>query len=150
MKLNSDVGRRGKMSYFMIAIGRQPDCSSSRPIEALPIQEAQEYVQNLIPIIVPQGLKVPIWFIHDGETGTSHNFITMFVNQLQSDDTSPSSTSLINVIKSCEKAGNSFRIWWAGREQDVVKCTSIEDVMKTIIMQAKSFRDISIEYKNSH
>jgi len=134
------------MSYFMIAVGTKPDLSSIPKIEAIPVKEAQEYVQRLIPILLDK-LVSDVWFIHDGETGTSHNFIQSSIEQMQMDSMPFSKTLLSKTIGECAKAGDSFRIWWAGGELEVEKCTSVENVMYTIIKQVNGGKDIGIGYE---
>ncbi|MBU4269202.1 MAG: hypothetical protein KJ808_10200 [Acidobacteria bacterium] len=135
------------MSYFMIAVGAKPDLGSIPPLEALPIQQAQEYLRRLIPIIAPKEHPSSVWFIHDGETGTSHNIVQKSSEQIQMGDTPISKVTIIRVIDACEKAKDSLRIWWAGGELNVEQCTSIKGVTDTIIRQAKTGSDIAIGYE---
>lgn len=130
----------------MIAIGNRPDFSSIQKVEPLAIQHSQKFLQKQVSIMVPNVPLSSIWFIHDGETGTSHNFIENSAEQIQMERIEPHLTILAKVIEACATAGSSFRIWWAGGEFELEICLSIDEVIDTIAKQAKSGEDISIEY----
>lgn len=134
------------MSYFMVAIGAKPDLGSIPPSEALPIDQAQEYLQRLIPVVAPNALSSAVWFIHDGETGTSHNIVQKSTEQIQMGNIPISRVPIIRVIEACAKANDSVRIWWAGGEMNAVQCPSVEAVVKTIVQQAKTGSDVSIAF----
>lgn len=134
------------MSYFMIAVGGKPDFTSIPQVEALPIAQAQAYLQRLVPKLVANGMESSIWFVHDGETGTSHNIVQTTLEQMQMESKPLSETNLGKVIKACEKAKASFRIWWADGEFEVARCTSMDAVISTIIKQVNSGADIGVRY----
>jgi len=137
------------MSYFMIAVGPRPDFASLADVEAVPVVDAQDYVQRLARMLAIDAPQSDVWFVHDGETGTSHNFVMTSEERVQMENVPVSATVLAEIILACQQAGDSFFIWWAGGELDVVTCTSIQGVMDTITRQMNEGDDILIKYEHN-
>ncbi len=137
------------MSYFMTSIGKKPDFSGIPEVEALPIKQAQPYLRQIASDLVGDGNEDELYFIHDGETSTSHNFVTEVELGIRMDGTF-ASTRLDKVIDACARAGNSFRIWWAhdGPKAylEVEQCDTIDLVKKKIIEQVRQGNDIGVTY----
>ena len=133
----------------MIAIGPKPDLAALADIEAVPVLDAQDYVQRLARTLAVNATPSDVWFIHDGETGTSHNYIMASLERVQVENVPLSGTPLAEIILACQQAGDSFYIWWAGGELDVEKCTSIQGVMDTIAKQMNAGDDILIQYEHN-
>ena len=125
------------MSYFMTTIGKRPDLSGIPKVEAVPIEQAQEYLRRLVTDLTEGGDKSDLYFVSDGESGTSHNFVMEIQEQIYT-TRSFASTRLDRVIDACAAAGNSFRIWWAHGPQghlEVKRCDTIDLLKKTIVEQ---------------
>lgn len=136
------------MSYFMTSIGKKPDFSGIPEVEALPIKQAQPYLRRIASDLVGDGNKDELYFIHDGETGTSHNFIAEVELGIRMDGTF-ASTRLDKVIDACARAGNSFLIWWAHDPKaylEVEQCSTIDLIKKKIIEQVRQGNDIGVAY----
>ena len=133
------------MSYFMIAVGAKPDVSALTPIEAISIDKAQSYVRELAITAFPPATRTDVWFIHDGRTGTSHDFIQESENVMKMERTPLTQTALGKVIAACSKAGNSMRIWWAGGDESPKRCSTVDEMIRVIMDQISKGEDISTE-----
>ncbi|MBC8232672.1 hypothetical protein H8E77_24250 [bacterium] len=135
------------MSYFMIAIGAKPNFDHIPKAEALPVEEAQDYVKNLFTDMVSQD-ESDVWFIHDGDTGTSHDFVVEAEEHIRRTG-QLASTRLESIINACEAAGDSFRIWWAGEPRahlDVKSCITIDNTKQLILEQVNHGGEIAVTY----
>ena len=129
----------------MITAGTKPDLDYIPNVEALPAEEAQDYVRKLIPDFTSQD-ESQVWFIHDGNTGTSHDFVVEAEERIQLAGTL-ASTQLEAVIDACDAAGDSFRIWWAGEPRahlDVTSCATIEAAKQAILDQVNRHANIGV------
>jgi len=97
------------MSYFMTSVGKKPDFSGIPMVEALPIDQAQLYLRNIATDLVGNGNMDELHFIHDGETGTSHNFIANVELGIRMDGTF-ASTVLDKVIDVQFRIGTAAQI----------------------------------------
>lgn len=75
------------MSYFMVTEGKKPDFSGIEKVEAVPIGQAQSYLSRLAKDLSEDGDVSNLYFIHDGESGTSHNFIVEAEGKFSRTDT---------------------------------------------------------------
>lgn len=135
------------MSYFMTISGSLPDTSGK--VEFVPASHAQEYIQRLeADIAATDGS--PLYLVDDKESGTSSNFITQAENEFHMTGTIKD-TDFMNLLKACVLNGNPFRIWWAfdrsAVHRQVVRCTTLEMLISTIIDQFKRQRDLAIEFR---
>jgi len=81
------------------------------PVEFLPISKGQKYVAKLeAELSLADG--APVWFAHDGQTGTSHDFVNEAQNHC-CEHGSLEGTLLYRLMSACVSAGCVFRIWWA-------------------------------------
>ena len=97
------------MSYFMTISGELP-LQSFPPLEFLPISKGQRYVANLeAEFAAADGS--PVWFVHDGQTGTSHAFVSD-ARDYYGGSGNIDGTQLLLLIKACIDADCGFRIWW--------------------------------------
>jgi len=99
------------MSYFMVTKGKIPDFAEIDKIEALPIMQAQLYLSRLANDLSEDGNISDLYFVHDGETGTSDNFVSE-AEGLFFRIESFANTRFDKIIDACIKAGNSFRVWY--------------------------------------
>jgi hypothetical protein len=136
------------MSYFMVAVGQKPELSDLPHVEAVALTEAQEYLQKLASDLRKAHRAESIWFIHDGETGTSHNFIVAATENAQL-ESSLAGTILERVLQACENAGDSFRIWYAdvpGAHLDVDRFSTLDMAEGAIVEQIRSGADVAVVY----
>ena len=131
----------------MIAVGAMPNVSALAPIEALSVEKAQPYVRESAITAFPPATRTDVWFIHDGRTGTSHDFIQGSENDMKMESTPLDQTALGKVISACSKAGNSMRIWWASGNESLKKCSTADEMIKVIMDQVGKGEDISVEYR---
>lgn len=97
----------------MTISGRLPYGDFS-PVEFLPISEGQRYLAELeAELSLADG--GPVWFAHDGRTGTSHDFVSEAQSHC-SEGNLPENTLLWRLMASCVEAGCVFRIWWASND----------------------------------
>jgi hypothetical protein len=96
------------MSGFMTITGPILDLSDLKPIELIEASKAQEYIQKLEKdLAIEDGS--PVYFVHDGITGTSDDFIGEAWNTLQVRK-SIKGTLLLSLIERLIANGNTFRI----------------------------------------
>ena len=111
-----DVWPLRAMSYFMTISGKLPAGDFS-PVEFMPISKGQKYIANLeSELSMADG--APVWFAHDGQTGTSHDFVSEAQNHC-CEHGSFEGTLLYRLMSACVMAGCVFRIWWAS---DALTC----------------------------
>lgn len=133
----------------MTISGTPPKSSGLEPIEFVPADNAQQYIRNIADILseIDGG---PLFLVHDGKTGTSHNFIVVAVNYFNLNG-SLKKTRLFMLIEACVISGNVFRIWYASDEvniyQKVTECFSLSQVMLALEQQIQEGKDITIRYK---
>jgi hypothetical protein len=121
----------------MVTKGKKPDFSGIDKVEAIPIEQAQLYLSQLATDLAEDGNTSNLYFVSDGETGTSHNLVAEIELQIRMTG-SFASTRLDKVIDACIKAENIFRIWWANSplaHLEVEQCDTSDLLKKTIIEQ---------------
>ena len=117
------------MSYFMTISGELP-LQSFPPLEFLPVSKGQRYVANLeAEFAAADGS--PVWFVHDGQTGTSHAFVSD-ARDYYGGSGNIDGTQLLLLIKACIDADCGFRIWWPthkpGAPEELAEFTAIEEL----------------------
>jgi hypothetical protein len=126
------------MSYFVVTKGKKPDFSGIDKVEAVPIEQAQSYLSRLANDLSEDGDVSNLYFVHDGETGTSDNFVSEAEGQFFRTE-SFAGTRFDKILDACISAGNSLRVWLAKDSPnvhlDVVKCDTIDLLKKTIVDQ---------------
>jgi len=122
------------MSYFMVTKGKKPDFSGIEKVEAVPIEQVQSYLSRLANDLSEDGDVLNLYFVHDGETGTSDNFVSEAEGQFFRTE-SFANTRFDKVLDACALAGNSFRVWnpfSPTAHLEVVKCNTMDLLKKTI------------------
>src|SRR6187401_65156 len=118
------------MSYMMTVSGELPT-QTFPPIEFLPISRGQKYIADL-EIELSSADGTPLWFVHDGRTGTSNDFVSDAQSHYFEHDT-VEGTLLLRLIDSLAEAGCVFRIWWASDQPDcyrnLVTFKSIQELL---------------------
>jgi hypothetical protein len=138
------------MSYFMTIAGEVPR-QAFPSLKFMPISEGQKYIADLdLELSLADG--TPLWFVHDGETGTSHSFVSNAQSHFN-EHGSPEGTLLLRLMQDCVKAGCTFRIWWAavdpGCYRNVPEFTSIDELFAGIARMLGEGCDISLRW-NGH
>jgi hypothetical protein len=138
------------MSYFMTISGVLPDRSFS-PLEFLPIAEGQRYIADLEEeLSLADG--TPLWFVHDGSTGTSHDFINDAQDHYSENGTL-NGTLLLRLMETCVEADCVFRIWWAsakpGCHRDLAEFTTVGELCSGIARMLLESPDICVRRKRS-
>ena len=136
------------MSYFMVTKGKKPDFSGIDKVEAVPIELAQLYLSRLADDLSEDGDVSNLYFVHDGETGTSHNFVVEIQGQFFKTD-SFADTRFDKILDACIAAGNSLRVWWANSPDahlNVAKCDTKDLLKKTIAEHLYNNNSIRVAY----
>lgn len=115
----------------------------------VPASQAQEYIQRLeVDISATDG--APLYLVDDKESGTSSNIITQAENSFHMRGTIMD-TDFMRILKACALNGNTVRIWWAydrsAVHRQVVRCTTLEMLISTIIDQFAHQKDIAVEFR---
>ncbi len=120
------------------------------PLEFLPVSKAPKYIADLEQELADADGS-PLWFVHDGQTGTSHEFVCNaqnYYNEHQSLD----ETLLLRLMKSCIEAGSVFRIWWASGEpnchRDMREFAGSEELGAGLSKMLSEGRDICLRRTN--
>ena len=121
------------MNYFM-TISEDLSARDFSPVEFLPISKGQRYIANLeAELSLADG--PPVWFAHDGRTGTSQDF----VNEAQSlccEHDLFGGTLLYRLMSACVSAGCVFRIWWASPDpschRNLAELSSLDELCSGI------------------
>lgn len=127
---------------------KKPDLSGIPKVEAVPIEQAQEYLRRLATNLAEGGNKSDLYFVSDGESGTSHNFIVEIEEQVRMGK-SFASSRLDKVIDACAAAGNSFRIWFAHGSQahlDIKWYDTVDLLKKTVVKQMLTKGEVAVAY----
>ncbi len=136
------------MSYFMTTAGPWLDLSDISPLELIPAEEAQHYVK-VRQAFLSRADGQPVYLVHDGETGTSDNFISAARTYLGFNGTL-AGCSLLELVERLCDSGHVFRIWYACNEENahtkVLPCHSLEEVIRAIELYTKTHQDIQIRY----
>jgi hypothetical protein len=139
------------MSYFMTTAGPWLDLSDLSPVELIRAEEAQYYIRDLGAFLA-QADGEPVYLVHDGETGTSHDFIVNTFLYFGPDGRLADCTLLRLLTRLCE-AGHVFRIWYASDGENVhaqlLPCHSLEEVVAAIEMYTDTNEDIQLRYAGS-
>jgi hypothetical protein len=80
-------------------------------IEIQPISTGQGYIAALESELARTD-GAPVWFVHDGSTGTSHDLICEAQEHYHMQG-SLEDTRLFRLMRSCVESGDTFRLWWA-------------------------------------
>ncbi|MEK7396429.1 MAG: hypothetical protein AAB116_05790 [Candidatus Poribacteria bacterium] len=124
----------------MVTKGEKPDFSGIDKVEAVPIEQAQLYLSRLANDLSEDGDVSNLYFVHDGETGTSHNFVTEAEGIFFRTETF-ANTRFDRVLDACIAVSNSLRVWWANSpiaHLEVVECDMVHMLKKTIADQMYS------------
>ena len=92
-----------------------------------------------------------IALVHDGVTGTSHDFIVEAEDHFKMED-SLEGTRLLKVLLLLVAAAHTFRIWWASDEPattEITTCISLDQLVRTIEEQIRSGIDPAVRYEIS-
>ena|GEM_PF-6433887 len=121
-----------------------------RPLEFLTISEGQKYIADLErELSVTDG--TPLWFVHDGKTGTSHNFVCDAQDNYNEHNTLDG-TLLLRLMQACVEADCGFRIWYAsdmpGCHREVTEFTTISELCSGIARLLSEGRDICVRRTN--
>lgn len=135
------------MSYMMTLSGALPT-QIFIPIEFLPISKGQKYIADLeAELSLADG--TPLWFVHDGRTGTSHDFVSEAQNHYYEHGTIDD-TLLLRLIESLD-ADCVFRVWWASDKpscyRSLAKFKSIQELRIGIAKMLAEGKDISVRYE---
>jgi len=138
------------MSYFMTISGVLPQ-RSFPSLEFLPVSQGQKYIADLEQeLSVADG--TPLWFVHDGETGTSHRFIVEAQNYYNQHGILDG-TVLLELMEECAKVGSAFRIWVASDKADchrhVANFCSIGELRSGILRLLSEGWDIRVRLKGA-
>jgi len=137
------------MSFFMTISGAKINLDGLEPIELLPISEAQDYVRRLEPELSTMD-GTPLFFVHDGQSGTSHNFITEAVNAVCSGE-GIQGTLFQKLMQRLSTTKHIVRIWYAGRAPDshlhVKNCDSYEQAMQEFQKLSEVTSNVNIRAK---
>jgi hypothetical protein len=136
------------MSYFMTTAGPWIDLSNLSPLELTPAEQAQYYIRDRHAFLSQQDGE-PLYLVDDGETGTSHKFISAASSYLYLNGSLVGCT-LFKLCKCLCPCGHVFRIWYASNEEhahiQVLQCNSFEEVMRAIETYVHANQDIQIRY----
>ena len=138
------------MSYFMTISGHLPKQSFPQ-LEFLPISQGQKYVADLEPELSASD-GIPLWFVHDGETGTSHGLVSG-AQDYHSEHGTLDGTLLLRLMEACVAADCGFRIWWGsakpGCHRELAEFTGFEELCSGIVRLLSEGRDISVRRKRN-
>ena len=117
------------------------------PIEFLPASRGQKYIADLeAELSLADG--TPLWFVHDGRTGTSHGFVSDAQNHYREHDTIDG-TLLLRLIESLA-ADCVFRIWWASDRpscyRSLVTFTNIQELRSGMAKMLAEGKDIAVRF----
>jgi hypothetical protein len=137
------------MSYMMTVSGVLPP-QSFAPIEFLPISKGQNYIAALeTELSLADG--TPLWFAHDGRTGTSHDFVSGAQCHYFEHNTIDG-TLLLRLLEALANAGCVFRIWWASDQtshyQNLASFNSIQELRSGVAKLVADGKDIALRYKS--
>lgn len=136
------------MSYFITTSGATVDLSGVEPVELIDIRDAQQYVRDLEDeLSAADG--TPLFLIHDGETGTSHNFVVEAEDRVHRTG-SLRGSRLATVLERLVAAGNTFRICWASDSPafpDAAQCHTLDQIVATIEQQVRGGMDLTVRYQ---
>ncbi len=135
------------MSYFMTLAGNPVNLTGFEPLKLIPVMQAQKYIQKLAPTLIKADGE-PLFLVHDGKTGTSHDFLVTAAESLYFDRT-VGDRKLLSLLQLVCDSSHIFRIWWAGdpnSHEALENCATIEDVRLAIGQQLRAGDDIAIRY----
>ena len=126
------TSEEGLMSYFMTLSGSMIKLDGLEPIELLPASTAQEYIQQRAAEISKLD-GTPLFLIHDGHSGTSHDFLVDAVNAVRADK-SLEGTLFQKLMDRLANGDHTVRIWYASNEPEahlhVKECNTFEETMR--------------------
>lgn len=117
-------------------------------LELLPISKGQKYIADLERELSSAD-GTPLWFVHDGETGTSHILVSD-IGRHYHECGSFEGALLFRLMQACVEAGCTFRIWWGAVEpscyRNVPEFTRTEELYPAIARMLAEGRDISVRW----
>lgn len=137
------------MSYFMVVNGKKPDLTGLDPLKLYPAEDGQSYVPKCVQDFKKLGLTGDFWFIEDGYTSTSDEFVQEGVTTAWSEGTMRQ-TLFYKVLKRCESVGNSIFVWYGNHNShlNLKKFTDFEEVIKLFENNDKPFHEPTFFYMN--
>ena len=138
------------MSYFMTTAGEKIDLSDLAPLEFVDASNTQPYMQNISNNIM-EADGTPLYLIHDGETGTSDNFISE-INEYFGINGTMEGSVFFNLLDKLSKTNNSIRVWWANNRDDAWKTVADietkEELFNYVLERIKNNRSIVFAYRS--
>jgi hypothetical protein len=133
----------------MMTVSGELPAKAFAPIEFLPISKGQKYIADFeAEIALADG--TPLWFVHDGRTGTSHDFVSAAQNHYFEHYTMED-TPLLRLLESLAEAGCVFRIWWASDQtswcRDITPFKSIQELRLGVAKLVAEGKDIALRYE---
>jgi len=126
------------MSYFMTIAGHvAKDCFPE--LEFLPISKGQKYVADLAPALSARD-GIPLWFVHDRVSGTSHGLVNGAHNYFSEHGTLDG-TLLLRLVEACVATDCGLRVWWASNEPSCYR--QLEDFTTTAEFRSRVARMVS-------
>lgn len=137
------------MSYFMVVNGKKPDLTGLNPIRVMPAAEGQRYIPKCVKDFQKLGLGGDFWFIDDGYTSTSDEFVTDAIHETWSEGTLKH-TPFYQVLERCERVGNSIFLWYGNHNShlNLTRLTEFEEIVQLIENNDKPFHQPTFFYLN--
>lgn len=137
------------MSYFMVVNGEKPDMTGLNLLTVSAVEEGQSYVSKCVGDFRKLGVFGDFWFIGDGYTGTSDEFVQEGIRPVWIKGTM-GETVFYKVLKRCELAGNSIFIWYGNHDShlNLPKVTAFEEMVQLIENNADPFQEPGFFYLN--
>ena len=133
---------------MMTASGELPT-QTFPPIEFLPISRAQKYLADLEVELSPED-GAPLWFVHDGRTGTSHDFVSEAQSHYYENGTIDGAL-LLRIMDALADARCVFRIWWASDQsdcyRDLITFRNTQDLRTGVAKLIEEGLDIALRYE---
>ncbi|HTK84106.1 MAG TPA: hypothetical protein VL625_03380 [Patescibacteria group bacterium] len=115
----------------MTLSGPKVNLEGLEPIELLPASKASTYIQQR-EIEISQLDGDPLFLVHDGQSGTSDEFLGDAVNAIRSGD-GMEGTLFERLMKRLSQGDHTVRIWYARNDPDahlhVKNCSTYEEAM---------------------
>lgn len=133
----------------MVVNGTKPDLTGLSPINVIPAAKGQRYIPNCVVDFRKMGVSGDFWFIDDGYTDTSDEFVYESLSTAGADG-NLQDTVLYQVMLRCESAGSSFFMWHGNHNThlNLNKVTGFEDLVQLLVRYARAFQDANIFYQN--
>jgi hypothetical protein len=115
------------MSYFMTISGDRAKLADSYgQIRIINATKAQDYIKHLV-LALEKLDGAPVWFVDDGYTGTSDDFVTD-AKYPEREDSKIEDSLLGVILRQCFEKKLSFRIWLAVSNPAMDHITNTEPV----------------------